>query len=386
MEEENFTREDTKAVKGVAVLMMLMHHLFSYPDRIAYPGLITLSSYIGFDLIKYIGLFGQSCVSIFTLIGGYGIYRNFQSGKLSVKTKIKQLYFEYWKVFAVFVPIGFLFFSDQPQYCKSETVCNRFSDFSITDLFLNVIGVKSSYNNEWWFLITYVFCLLLFPLISKIISKCSFKLNVILIVILSFISIFSTRTLYGITINDYMLINNPFYYSILIQTPPYLCVFVTGCLLAKEDLVNKFLKSANKKSRISLCLSPLIIIAAFWARLKWGIAEFDSLFVSIMMIGIILLLKSAPKTSRLFSKVGRYSTTIWLTHSFFCYYFYVFAKFIILPRFSVPVFLLLALITYAFSVFFEKLFKKMRISFKIDQFLKSNLSYYNRARNKRADK
>lgn len=29
-----FTREDTRAIKGVAVVLMLLHHLWCFPDRI----------------------------------------------------------------------------------------------------------------------------------------------------------------------------------------------------------------------------------------------------------------------------------------------------------------------------------------------------------------
>jgi hypothetical protein len=34
--ETTFTRTDTKVIKGVAVLLMLMHHLFYFPDNRPY--------------------------------------------------------------------------------------------------------------------------------------------------------------------------------------------------------------------------------------------------------------------------------------------------------------------------------------------------------------
>lgn len=33
--ENYFTKEDTKVIKGIAIILMLTHHLWGFPDRIA---------------------------------------------------------------------------------------------------------------------------------------------------------------------------------------------------------------------------------------------------------------------------------------------------------------------------------------------------------------
>ncbi len=118
------TRTNTKQLKAVAILLMLAHHLFTFPDRIPYdlsPATSIMISNLEFT--QCIGTFGKICVSIFMFLGGYGLYASsitdndgIQIPKNSLSRHIFSLYTAYWKVFLIFVPIGFLLFHHQPQY------------------------------------------------------------------------------------------------------------------------------------------------------------------------------------------------------------------------------------------------------------------------------
>lgn len=102
-----FTKEDTKVVKGFAILLMLMHHLWGFPDRIPGDGLLYSFHIFGRSSIQYLGMFGKICVSIFFFIGGYGIYKSAQTQAFDLVGKLKRLYISYWKVFVIFVPLTF---------------------------------------------------------------------------------------------------------------------------------------------------------------------------------------------------------------------------------------------------------------------------------------
>lgn len=57
------TRTNTKQLKAVAILLMLAHHLFTFPERIPYnlsPATSILIS--NTELTQCIGLFGKICV------------------------------------------------------------------------------------------------------------------------------------------------------------------------------------------------------------------------------------------------------------------------------------------------------------------------------------
>lgn len=97
-----FSRSDTKAIKGIAVILMLFHHLAGFPSRVPVGFTGFESLWTGFVSDGYLQHFAQAssiCVSIFFFLGGYGLYIRWKSSKLSVSGSIIDLYKSYWKVF-----------------------------------------------------------------------------------------------------------------------------------------------------------------------------------------------------------------------------------------------------------------------------------------------
>ena len=75
MRELNFTKEHTKIAKGVAILLMLTHHLFAFPDRIHLDqGYISLFSIGGNNIEFIMGVFGNICVSMYIFKWIWHIY------------------------------------------------------------------------------------------------------------------------------------------------------------------------------------------------------------------------------------------------------------------------------------------------------------------------
>lgn len=58
-------------LKGIAIILMLIHHLFAYPIRIS-PDIPVYHIVNSVDLEMYLGLFGKICVSMFLFLSGYG--------------------------------------------------------------------------------------------------------------------------------------------------------------------------------------------------------------------------------------------------------------------------------------------------------------------------
>ena len=101
--EESFSRTDTKIIKGVAIILMLMHHLWAFPDRIAGGALNTVFNIFGESSAVFFGLFGKICVSLFFFLGGYGVYMQSKKSEFTILSNIKKLCLAYWKVFIVFI-------------------------------------------------------------------------------------------------------------------------------------------------------------------------------------------------------------------------------------------------------------------------------------------
>lgn len=66
------SKNDTKMLKGVAILFMLLLHLFC---RKEVNGLYETFPVInGVPFVYYIGLFGDACVPIYCFVSGYGLF------------------------------------------------------------------------------------------------------------------------------------------------------------------------------------------------------------------------------------------------------------------------------------------------------------------------
>ncbi len=106
-----FTKEQTEMIKGVAILLMLVHHLFGFPEWYT-EGV----SYIGISLrantLEYVlGQFGHICVAVFAFITGYGMFFSYRSGSVIKKSAKKGLSFliGYWLVlFVIAIPVNLL--------------------------------------------------------------------------------------------------------------------------------------------------------------------------------------------------------------------------------------------------------------------------------------
>ena len=82
-----FSRQDTKALKGVAILLMLMHHSMAFPDRIPQKYEFAVSS-SGLKHLILVGSFGKICVAIFMFLGGLGMAKQIQANKFHFLKKV----------------------------------------------------------------------------------------------------------------------------------------------------------------------------------------------------------------------------------------------------------------------------------------------------------
>lgn len=112
MNTYKFSKEDTLCVKAAAIILMLFHHLFAFPDKLTADAtlnsLYTLSD--GKTLEYILGDFGKLCVALFMMLSGYGIYLSFKNNSSDIsKTilkRIKNAYIKYWQIFIIFIPLG----------------------------------------------------------------------------------------------------------------------------------------------------------------------------------------------------------------------------------------------------------------------------------------
>ena len=334
------SKNDTLIIKGIAVVLLLSHHMWGFPERI--PGdLFSLVGLIDPSLLKTLGEFGRICVAIFAFLGGYGKYLKYRDKKVNVFSEIKKLYLKYWQVFVVFVPIGFVFFRNQIPYCENESICSRFADFSVKDLILNLTGVMVSYNKEWWFVFIFAICICLFPLIRHMADRLSLIVNTLIVLVfqLSFLLLDESN----------ILSSSDLYMRSFWHKSPYVACFYIGILIARHDLFSK-LNVKLSKIRYMPVFSALIITLIIVIRETLDNVALDSVYVILFVFFVKYLYTNNSIVKKAFAFLGKHSTNMWLTHTFFCYYFGPFAKSIMFFRFAVPTLIVLLIYSLVASV------------------------------------
>ncbi|CNI40627.1 Acyltransferase family [Yersinia thracica] len=308
---------------------MLTHHLFAFPDHVPYDAnIINSLPFIGASVDNYLANFGKICVAIFLFMSGYGYsFKNKINFKYSID-KLKKLYFSFWLVFVIFIPIGFLF------------VSNNWNDSSPIRLVKNIIGVSSDYNGEWWFIRLYVVYVLALPIISRLPPTTLLIISLVSIVIGFFFEQHG-----GLVV-------------LLIWLYPFLIGYFFG---KKNEKITKY-KNTIKQSYFNI-IGVLLTVVLFYLFDMFGLILSSPLFVMILCD---IYRKKTHHT--MVTNLGKYSMYMWLTHSFFCYYYT--PEIIYSVRYSPFTLLLLIVISFLTSVILTHMefmiknsYKKLKLSF-----------------------
>ena len=306
MGELGFTKRDTAIAKGIAIILMFMHHLFAFPDRIkAGSSYISLFSISGIGIESLLGLFGKICVAMFLFLSGFGIYKKIgkdRENAISIIFKqLKTLYINYWIIFGVFIPISFFMGIRQ---------------FEFSELFDNLIGYNSTYDREWWFFQLYVLTIITYPVTVKVIRNSSI-ISIVNIILINVV----VQTILPVLVNNDILVNfsQSFFYNQISFLLGWLPCFLMGCTFSKFDLFHK-IKNLLKENKLDNIITySLICVGIVYIRHRSNdTMNFDYLFAPLFIIATNNFVK-ALRLDKLFVLFGTHSTNMWLMHSFFCY-------------------------------------------------------------------
>lgn len=154
------TKQENQMAKGVAILAMVMLHLFCRLGDLPYTPLIWIGHT---PLIYYLGLFGDICVPIYCFCSGYAQIllkgREPSQYRRSRWVRLFKFLLNYWIVLVLFSIVGALF-------DKTGAIPGSVRVF-LGNLFLYSL----SYNGAWWFVLTYAFLIALSPLFIRAAEK-----------------------------------------------------------------------------------------------------------------------------------------------------------------------------------------------------------------------
>ncbi len=314
----NFTVRESNIIKGLAIILMFIHHTFGFPDRILPPNhYIPLLESI--NLEYYIALFGKVCVPIFLFISGYGISASKNHNQFK---RIFSFLKIYWFYMAIFVFIGITYFSDVSIF--SSTDKRYVSD--LETILENAFFISSSYNGEWWFGRVYIEVLIAAMIIQHF--KISHKKVVAASFILYFFAIAFKRTEFNI--------------NFVSQFCTWQIPFFIGYFLQKEGQTIERISD-----KIVFFAFPII------SAIMYAISSYHGIIFMAPFVIIFFIRLSRKINLNFLEKVGNLSFPMWLTHTFFAYYFW--QSYIFSPQYSVLVFLNLLVSCMATSYILEKI-------------------------------
>lgn len=308
MNQDVVSKDDIKMMQGIAVMLMVLHHLFGFPDRIAVPYYAMFNfSFANFEMM--LASFGRICVAIFSFCSGYGLYQKnmklvqrkrwtLAGGYKEIFQSIKKFYFRYWVVFVFFIPYGFY---------------KGIYEFVPLQFLKNVFGIACTYNKEWWYVYTYLRLLIVFPLLfyltftmkNKGHQKSFFVANVVVICLFTVVIHVSAGS--------------------IVTFLSYLMVFYIGILVASWNVFERLLKFIKKGTGSFSWVVVLAICVLFVGIRVFRTTRIDFLVAPVIVFCCIYWFHSKLAVRPLRSLMmilGKYSQYIWLTHTFFAYYYF----------------------------------------------------------------
>ena len=277
---------DSTQLKGIALLLLLLHHLFYINDG-TYDDIVIL----GHGVIQMVAQIAKVCVAIFVFLSGYGLATQYTSKPLILSQfyqhRFKKLFFNYWLMWILFVPMGIFYFG--------RTLNVVYEKHVFLKLIINITGLQDifgfyGYNATWWFITCIILLYLVFPLLFKLSQN-----KLIIAIIVSFIIMFMNL-------------------HYLQSVSYYLITFIMGIWVSKYPPLF---------TNINICIILLLVTVLFrqFSPFMGGVKT-DWLLTLIL----VLLFKRVSPLPEYLTKIlhflGKHSMNIFLFHTFIYAYYW----------------------------------------------------------------
>lgn len=350
--KNGLSKKDSSLIYGIAILMMIYHHLFSNPQRLGSTDYFSiLNTLLGEITEQRLAWLFRLCVPFYAFISGYGIctiiskntiisrcsLNSIYNNYLLVFRQIIKLLKKYWLVFVIFIPMGILFFNKTLIGPKT--------------FFFALLGLNHDYNAEWWYIKQHMFMLMLFPLFDFILCNLVSLINKYIIekfkhgkaftislffFCLSFFAVFRNAPIFDFFISQ--LGNGKFVFT-LVFFIGFLCSFFHLFEFGSEN-------PSFQKIKPFLAFALLFICVGIrWIRAFDSVyCKYDAFITTPIVYSTVVLCNYIKPLTFFLQKLGKYSTYMWLTHTFFCFYY--FSHWILKTRVSILMFILTTILSF----------------------------------------
>lgn len=303
-----YGKREAKIISGIAILMMMTHHFFGFPEYLL-PEIhwTSMFSVAGIEVERMFAAFGKLCVGIFAFCSGYAIWK-FQSQYRSPKgilTRLSRFLLSYWVILALFLLVGYATNSQMPT--RSELLNNLVGLATGPQSMFPYINVPFA-----WYVSFYCVLLLLSPALL-----CAFNLPHVN----TFGSVSTKKALvadmliFAALVTLFSIRNNAFLQPI----PPSL----VGLLACKYQLLERLHKAVGRRESVVLALVILTLVALMRQTLilfkmpAMGLC--DGAFAFLFVYSAVIIIKKIHSVffNNLFIFLGAHSMNLWFLHGIF---------------------------------------------------------------------
>ncbi len=314
-------------LKGMAILSMLMLHLFCRRSDFPYTPLLWIGD---LPVVYYFGLFGDICVAIYCFVSGYA---HGLSASHAYRGRWKQLLrfmIRFWVIAVVFTIIGMI-------------VGDPHVPGSLKEFILNCITIKNSYNGAWWYANTFILLIALMPLSIKFVERSP--------VWLTLLAAFVFYTVgYGIRFWGWGACDTP----VLSWTVTHIGLlgtsyfpYIIGMLFCKKKIIGMLRRLTGNWNGTLLYVGTVLAFACMIVAHGMVPSLYVAVFTATVSICLLCVCPLPQWLCNTLCYFGEHSTNIWLIHMFF--YLSIFRGLVFYAKYPIPVYLLLILLSLAAS-------------------------------------
>lgn len=310
-----FSQKDTAKCKGFAILIMLFHHL--YADTGRFSDLSIDFWPLSQNTAVQIANFMKICVGIYVFLSAYGLTLSYSKwgkgdGKFFLFRYFKMM-FPFFAVYillavcSLFVPSGWNLATAYrlPENAGFGAYCSFVFAMGVDFLGLAHLFGMPTFNATWWYMSLAIVIIALIPVLYRAVKKLGWGYAAALAATLPFALGLPTVSL-----------------------TRYLLCMVLGVAAAQNDLLAKGKEyyvnlSAVKKLLTFAAMTGLLILSVVLrqGRYKGDLVEiWDSLIPVLTIVYLYWFVGDLPMVGSVLNFFGKYSTTIFLTHTFIRYY------------------------------------------------------------------
>jgi hypothetical protein len=299
----SFTRDKTQILKGVGLLLMLVHHT-SNPAYWAEEG-SSLFSYFGHQVMAT-----KMCVYIFAFLVGYGFFCSpNKTLRYSVK-RILLLVVPFWTMlFIMFIPAAY----------ASNGLCNALCDNQLIgggnswpiNLIYNMFGISESLNWYSWFVCFYILTILSLPYLHKFDARFS-KWGWLISVFAYYVLECAIHVIPNWS--SYPLLQSIFNYTLCI---PYVIVGYQCGYWNSKGLLPRWFEGKKLLPIALITIVAVMLINAF----RLSVAGFciQAFYTPVLIFAVVGIFNSFKLSwlSKCLQKVGDLSMYMWFFHAIF---------------------------------------------------------------------